>query len=70
MSRMVIMMTRSLAYAIGQDAGNNSMRRGNRMVWNDEDRDVAATKTLTTMLHAADVEEFEKAGIRCLLGDA
>jgi len=34
-------MTRELAWAAGTDAGNNSMRRAGRSVWNKDDYDLA-----------------------------
>lgn len=40
-----VTLTRDLAFASGQDAGNASMRKHNRKAWNDEDYNVAARTT-------------------------
>lgn len=45
-----ITLTKDLAYAAGQDAGNRAMRAAGRNAWNDSDRDVAAHETLRMML--------------------
>ena len=38
-------LTKELAYAAGRDAGNRSMRAGNRVVWNEDDYNAASEVT-------------------------
>ena len=40
-----MILTTELAYAAGIDAGNRSMRAGNRVVWNEDDYNEAAKVT-------------------------
>jgi len=42
---MKFQLDRKLAYAIGLDADNRSMRKAGRTTWNEEDRDVAIDAT-------------------------
>jgi hypothetical protein len=38
-------LTPNMAYAAGMDAGNRSMRAGNRVVWNEDDYNAASEVT-------------------------
>ena len=38
-------LTKELAYAAGRDAGNRSMRNGNRTAWNEDDYNAASEVT-------------------------
>jgi hypothetical protein len=40
-----VKMTRSIAYAIGLDAGNASMRAAGRTVWSEDDFNAASAAT-------------------------
>jgi hypothetical protein len=42
-------MTKQIAYAIGQDAGNKSMRTAGRKVWNEDDFNTAAIATIAAL---------------------
>lgn len=42
-------MTRRLAYSIGIDAGNKSMRANGRASWNEDDFNIASTATTDAM---------------------
>lgn len=46
-----ITLTRDLAFASGQDAGNVSMRKGCRSSWNEDDRSIATSTTNRLLLH-------------------
>lgn len=41
----MIMLTEALARAAGMDAGNRSMRNGNRTAWNEDDYNTASEVT-------------------------
>jgi hypothetical protein len=45
MARNQIVMTNALARAIGMDAGNASMRKAGRSVWNEDDFNAASEAT-------------------------
>lgn len=38
-------LTPNIAYAAGRDAGNRSMRNGNRTAWNEDDYNAASEVT-------------------------
>lgn len=47
---MGLRLTRELAYASGQDAGNAAMRKGGRSRWNEDDANIAAEVTNRLMV--------------------
>lgn len=57
-----IVLTRSLAFASGQDAGNARMRKAGRTRWNLDDRNHAAEVTNRLLMHVP----FEQGGLQGL----
>jgi len=55
-----IILTREIAQAVGMDAGNASMRKAGRKVWNEDDYNVAA-RTTNELLDIIDGPEIAAA---------
>lgn len=59
-SRNAVLITRDLAFASGQDAGNAQMRKACRKAWNEDDYNVAAELTNRLLMHVP----FEQGGLQ------
>jgi hypothetical protein len=57
-----VTLTRELAFASGQDAGNAQMRKAGRSRWNEADADLAAATTNKFLRHVP----FEFGGLQGL----
>ena len=57
-----VVLTRELAFASGQDAGNRSLRDGGRTAWSPEDADISTATTNKLLLYVP----FDKGGLEGL----